>query len=56
MVTTFLSPDQGFVTQFIAGQPYYFSSPSLPKARHYFNLFGIGYPLPPVVVLYGHRE
>lgn len=54
-VTTFLSPDQGFLAQFLSGQPYYFSSPSLPRARHYFNPFNLSYPLPPVVILYGHR-
>lgn len=55
-VTTFLSPDQGFLAQFLSGQPYYFSSPSLPRARHHFNPFNLSYPLPPVVILYGHRE
>ncbi|KAK7398211.1 hypothetical protein QQX98_012414 [Neonectria punicea] len=54
-VSTFLAMDQGYIGQFIAGQPYYFYGPSLPKARHYFNPFKLKYPLPQVVVLYGHQ-
>lgn len=49
-VTTFLSPDQGFLAQFISSQPFYFSGPSLPKARHYFNQFNVSYSLPAVVI------
>ncbi|KAL3475988.1 Asparaginase/glutaminase [Aspergillus californicus] len=54
-VTTFLAMDQGYIAQFLAGQPYFFFGPSLPKGRHYFNPFSITYPLPKVVVLYGHQ-
>ncbi|PVH75665.1 Asparaginase/glutaminase, partial [Cadophora sp. DSE1049] len=53
--TTFLAIEQGYIAQFIAGQPYFFFEPSLPKARNYFDPFNITYPLPPVVVLYGHQ-
>ncbi|RDW84886.1 asparaginase [Coleophoma cylindrospora] len=54
-VTTFLAMDQGYIGQFLAGQPYFFYGPSLPKGRHYFDPFKISYPLPKVVVLYGHQ-
>ncbi|KPM39652.1 hypothetical protein AK830_g6906 [Neonectria ditissima] len=54
-VSTFLATDQGYIGQFIASQPYYFYGPSLPKARHHFNPFKLKYPLPQVVVLYGHQ-
>lgn len=54
-VTTFLAMDQGYIAQFLAGQPYFFFGPSLPKGRHYFDPFKLQYPLPKVVVLYGHR-
>ncbi|KAJ5770462.1 Asparaginase/glutaminase [Penicillium nucicola] len=54
-VSTFLAIDQGYIAQIIAGQPYFFYGASLPKARHYFNPFNITYPLPKVVVLYGHQ-
>ncbi|KAH8679446.1 Asparaginase/glutaminase [Ilyonectria robusta] len=53
--TTFLAMDQGYIGQFLAGQPYFFYGASLPKARHYFNPFKLHYPLPKVVVLYGHQ-
>lgn len=55
-VTTFLATDQGYIAQVIAGQPYFFYGASLPKARHYFDPFNLTYPLPKVVVLYGHRK
>lgn len=55
-VTTFLTMDQGYIAQFIAGQPYFFYGPSLPKGRHYSELFNVSLPLPKVVVLYGHRK
>ncbi|KAM0552481.1 hypothetical protein ACHAPJ_007809 [Fusarium lateritium] len=54
-VSTFLALDQGYLAQFLSGQPYFFYSPSLPKARHYFNPFNLTSPLPKVVVLYGHQ-
>ncbi|CAI7659586.1 hypothetical protein PCG10_005716 [Penicillium crustosum] len=54
-VTTFLATDQGYIAQVIAGQPYFFYGASLPKARHYFDPFNLTYPLPKVVVLYGHQ-
>lgn len=54
--STFLSMDQGYIAQFMSGQPYFFYGPSLPKGRHYFNPFNLTSPLPKVVVLYGHRK
>ncbi|KAM0382065.1 hypothetical protein ACHAPY_004048 [Fusarium culmorum] len=45
-VSTFLAPDQGYIAQFMSGQPYFFYSPSLPKARNYFNPFELSSPLP----------
>ncbi|KAF2127106.1 Asparaginase/glutaminase [Dothidotthia symphoricarpi CBS 119687] len=54
-VTTFLAMDQGYIAQFLAGQPYFFYGASLPKARHFFDPFKLQYPLPKVVVLYGHQ-
>ncbi|KAJ4267791.1 hypothetical protein NW762_003906 [Fusarium torreyae] len=54
-VSTFLALDQGYLAQFLSGQPYFFYSPSLPKARHYFNPFNLTSPLPKVDVLYGHQ-
>lgn len=54
--TTFLAIEQGYIAQFLAGQPYFFFGASLPQARHYFDPFGVQYPLPKVIVLYGHRE
>ncbi|KFA52979.1 hypothetical protein S40293_09165 [Stachybotrys chartarum IBT 40293] len=53
--SNFQALDQGAVGQFLAGQPYFFFGPSLPKGRHYFNPFNLTYPLPRVVVLYGHQ-
>lgn len=54
-VSTFLSLDQGYIAQFMSGQPYFYYGASLPKGRHYFNPFNLTSPLPKVVVLYGHR-
>ncbi|KAL3608298.1 hypothetical protein FPOAC2_03292 [Fusarium poae] len=54
-VSTFLAPDQGYIAQFMSGQPYFFYSPSLPKARNYFDPFKLSSPLPKVDVLYGHQ-
>lgn len=55
-VSTFQSIDQGYLAQFMSGQPYYFFDPALPKGRPYFNPFNLTSPLPKVVVLYGHRK
>ncbi|PYH80198.1 Asparaginase/glutaminase [Aspergillus uvarum CBS 121591] len=54
-VSTFLAMDQGYIAQFLAGQPYFFYGASLPKGRHYFDPFNVSQPLPKVVVLYGHQ-
>ncbi|KAF6806734.1 L-asparaginase [Colletotrichum sojae] len=54
-VSTFLSPDQGYIAQLMSGQPYFFFGASLPKARYYFNPFNPTSHLPKVVVLYGHQ-
>ncbi|KAF6819175.1 l-asparaginase [Colletotrichum plurivorum] len=54
-VSTFLSPDQGYIAQFMSRQPDVFFGASLPKARHYFNPFNLTSPLPKVVVLYGYQ-
>ncbi|KAK8843918.1 hypothetical protein IAR55_006710 [Kwoniella newhampshirensis] len=54
-VNTFLAIEQGYIAQFIAGQPYFFYGASLPKARNYFDPLSITYPLPKVDVLYGHQ-
>lgn len=55
-VGTFKAIEQGYIAQFIAGQPYFFFGASLPKARNYFDPRNMTLPLPRVVVLYGHRE
>lgn len=55
-VGTFKAHDQGYIAQFLGGQPYFFFGPSLPTARHYFNPFEVSLPMPPVVILYGHRK
>ncbi|PYH89068.1 Asparaginase/glutaminase [Aspergillus ellipticus CBS 707.79] len=54
-VSTFLAMDQGYIAQFLAGQPYFFFGPSMPEGRHYFNPFNVSHPLPKVVILYGHQ-
>ncbi|QPC68652.1 hypothetical protein HYE67_010883 [Fusarium culmorum] len=54
-VSTFLAPDQGYIAQFMSGQPYFFYSPSLPKARNYFNPFELSSPLPKVDIFYGYQ-
>ncbi|RGP75352.1 asparaginase glutaminase [Fusarium longipes] len=54
-VITFLAPDQGYIGQSLAGQPYFIYGPSLPKVRHYFNPFRLTHPLPKVATLYGHE-
>ncbi|RAH75037.1 asparaginase [Aspergillus aculeatinus CBS 121060] len=54
-VSTFLALDQGYIGQVLAGQPYFFFGPPMPKARHYFDPFAVSHPLPKVVVLYGHQ-
>ncbi|CAG7559335.1 unnamed protein product [Fusarium equiseti] len=51
-VSTFVAPDQGFIAQFMSGQPYFFYSPALPKARNHFDPFQLVSPLPKVDVLY----
>lgn len=55
-VGTFKALDQGYIAQFLGGQPYFFFGPSLPTARHYFDPFAVQFPLPQVDVLYAHRE
>ncbi|KAH7136872.1 Asparaginase/glutaminase [Dactylonectria estremocensis] len=55
-VSTFLAMDQGYIGQFLAGQPYFFYGASLPKSRHYFNPSKLKSPLPKVVILYGHQD
>lgn len=40
----------------MSGQPYFFYSPALPKARNYFDPFKLALPLPKVDVLYGYRK
>jgi L-asparaginase len=55
-VTTFLSSDQGYIAQFMSGQPYFFYGASLPKGRHYFDPFKLTQPLPKVDLLYGYRK
>ena len=55
-VSTFVAPDQGYIAQFMSGQPYFFYSPALPKARNYFDPFKLALPLPKVDVLYGYRK
>ncbi|EYB25734.1 hypothetical protein SNK05_003504 [Fusarium graminearum] len=54
-VSTFLAPDQGYIAQFMSGQPYFFYSPSLPKARNYLNPFKLSSPLPKVDIFYGYQ-
>jgi L-asparaginase len=55
-VTTFLALDQGYIGQFLAGQPYFYFGPSLPKARNYFDPTTLTLPPPKVDILYAHRE
>lgn len=55
-VGTFKAYDQGYIAQFFAGQPYFFFDKALPKARNYFDPWQVQTPMPPVYVLYGHRE
>ncbi|KAJ4006941.1 hypothetical protein NW766_010349 [Fusarium irregulare] len=55
-VSTFVAPDQGYIAQFMSGQPYFFYSPALPKARNHFDPFKLALPLPKVDVLYGYRK
>ncbi|RBR24783.1 uncharacterized protein FIESC28_02444 [Fusarium coffeatum] len=45
-VSTFVAPDKGYIAQFMSGQPYFFYSPALPKARNYFGPFKLALPLP----------
>ncbi|RFN47447.1 l-asparaginase [Fusarium flagelliforme] len=54
-VSTFVAPDQGYIAQFMSGQPYFFYSPTLPKARNYFDPFKLASPLPKVDVFYGYQ-
>ncbi|UZP35975.1 hypothetical protein NXS19_003791 [Fusarium pseudograminearum] len=44
-----------YATKTNGNTPYFFYSPSLPKARNYFNPFELISPLPKVDVLYGHQ-
>ena len=55
-VTTFLALDQGYIGQFLAGQPYFYYDPSFPKARNYFDPTTLTLPSPKVTILYAHRK
>jgi len=55
-VTTFLAFDQGYIAQFLGGQPYFYFGPSLPKARNYFDPTALMLPPPRVDIIYAHRR
>ncbi|KAG4429696.1 hypothetical protein IFR05_014819 [Cadophora sp. M221] len=56
-VTTFVDNERGFIAQILGGQPYFYNSPSLPKARPYFDPYAIDYnrSIPLVPILYTHQ-
>ncbi len=55
-VTTFLALDQGYICQFLAGKPYFYYEPSLPKARNYVDPATLTLPPPKVNILYARRK
>lgn len=55
-VTTFLALDQGYIGQFLAGQPYFYYDASFPRAKNYFDPATPTVPLPKVTILYAHRK
>ncbi|WKT42172.1 Asparaginase/glutaminase-like [Fusarium oxysporum f. sp. vasinfectum] len=54
-VSTFLATDQGYIGQFLSGQPYFFLRSVSAKGTALLQPIQLTYPLPKVVVLYGHQ-
>jgi L-asparaginase len=52
---TFKALEQGFLGNFLGGQPHYYFGASQPTGKHWFDTSNIT-DLPPVTILYGHRE
>ncbi|KAK7754430.1 hypothetical protein SLS62_003725 [Diatrype stigma] len=52
---TFRSAEQGFLGFFVDIQPKFYSTPSLPLGRPYFDVAGEYMSLPEVDILYGHE-
>lgn len=52
---TFKALEQGFLGNFLGGQPHYYFGASQPTGKHWFDTSNIT-DLAPVTILYGHRE
>jgi L-asparaginase len=52
---TFKAIEQGYLGNFLGGQPHYYFGASQPTGKHFFDTSNITV-LPQVTIPYGHRE